>query len=612
MKYTVILLALVILVSSSSAPVQAAEPLTGIYVAVHDFIVTVSPVDEESKNAENSDLYQKADADGEWTNLGACEKITLPNGEVRFVKTVSVATDGTYLYTSRPVVGGQVQRPPEKESPAQATVIVDTLAPLVDLFSPSESAEFTAGDTITLSWRAKDENLPERPVSLSWSRDGGDSWQTMADSVVAEGDMPWTMPETADGPTLFRALAVDKAGNIGTALRNKDIAALPIPEPQKTPEAIVERETPGESDKKEVVYDRNKSWLYYLMAINQMRQNKPKEALQYYWLSVKYDPEFVDAWADIALAYIDLGAYRSAREIVERTRGMAPERIDLMHLMGETYHAEGMTKLSEAKSPDDRIQAKEMIDQAVAWYGMALETASEDWRLAEQAPSYYRLGEICYFVNMDKDGARAYWMKILDLHSPTPNADLIIWAAPEEKASARRNYQRYTYQRVSLEAWQNWARGYILQMDERERKGIADMMPAHRINRTGLTAADAAACGDFAPGRPDGRSLFSLPTQFGTEATVPVSAGTAYGTGRKQRPVTDSYSFYAPKEQTGYSTMVPAKKSPGRNKRSVFSGGPDIPEPAPVDPYAFPLGNRKSAAEWNGGNLYGNKPVENW
>lgn len=610
MKQTVKLLALIILAFSSSAPTQAAEPLTGIYVAVRDFIVTVSPVDEESKNAENSDLYQRSDIDGEWTNLGACEKISLPNGDVRFVKTVSVATDGTYFYTSRPVVSGQVQRAPHTDSPPQATVVVDTLAPIVDLLSPSEAAEITAGDTVNLVWRAKDENLAERPVNLAWSRDGGDSWQIMADNVVSEGDMNWTIPETADGPTLFRALAVDKAGNIGTALRNTDIAALPIPEPQKKPETIVTRDTPSEPEKK-VVYDRNKSWLYYLMAINQMRQNKPKEALQYYWLSVKYDPEFVDAWADIALAYVDLGAYRSAREIVERTRKMDPERIDLMHLMGETYHAEGMTKLTEAKSPGDRMQAKEMIDQAVAWYGMALETASEEWRLAEQAPSYYRLGEICYFVNMDKDGARAYWMKILDLHSPTPNADLIIWASPEEKDSARRNYQRYTYQRVSLETWQNWARGYILQMDEWERRGIADMMPANRINRTGLTAADAAACGDFAPGRPDGRSLFSLPTQFGTEASVPVSTGTAYGTGRKQRPVTDGYSFYAPKEPNGYSTMAPPKKGPGRNKRSVFSGGPDIPEPVPADPYAFPLGNRKSAA-WNESTPYGNKPVENW
>ncbi len=595
----------------------AGELSQGIYVAAHDYVVTVSPVDAESRNAENSDLYQREGVDQQWVNLGKCEKITLPNHDVRFIKTVSVDKDGTYHYTSRPVVGGKVASPPDRTSPDQAVVIVDTLAPIAEITKPEDSVKATAGDSLEIAWTARDENIADHPVDLAWSPDGGQTWISILEGAAAAGDTTWTIPDDASGPAALRVTAIDKAGNRGTALRQVEIAALPTKaveakQEEQTPEIAGETPEPAEettqSEPKKTVeeyceegpsYDKNRSWLYYLMAVNLMRQNNPKDALQYYWLSVKADPEFVDAWADIILAYIDVGTYKTARKIADQTRDLAPGRIDLMHLTGETYHAEGMDLLGRAKTTEERLEAQALIDQAVLWYGIALEKASEEWKLAERAPSYYRLGEICYCVNMDPEGARAYWMKILDLHAPTPNPDLVLWANPKERPLARRNLERQTYMRVSLEAWQNWARGYIMQLDERERQGIVDLMPANRINRYNPTGNAG-----------DGKSIFSLPSQYGSPGPVPASSGSASTAAPRQTRPVEEYSFYAAEERSIEPQKQPPKRWGGK-KRSALSGGPDIPQPQPVDPYSFPMGNR-SPAEWNNAGRYGDKPVDNW
>lgn len=613
-RFFLILLALAAMAAPDRFAVAASgEPLTGIYVASREFVVTVSPVDEESKNADTSDLYQRTNGEAEWTNLGVCEKIVMPHGEVRFVKVVEVENDGLYHYTSRPVVGGAVSSPPDRFSPPQASVVVDTLAPIVTLASPADNADAVAGEPLTVIWEANDENLGPRPVNLFWSADGGQTWFPLAENLSPRGSVDWTVAEELAGPALVKAEAVDLAGNRGDALRSIEVAPLeaaPAPGPAPTEPTVLgptEPTEPQQIDK--IAYDKNRSWLYYLMAVNLMRQNNPKDALQYYWLAVKADPEFIDAWADIALAYIDVGAYRTAREITVQTRELAPDRIDLMHLMGETYHAEAMDLLGRAKTAEQRADAKGLVETAVEWYGRALETAAEDWRLAEQAASYYRLGEICYYVNMDREGARAYWMKILDLHSPTPNPDLVLWTPKPERERARREYQRQIYQRVSLEAWQNWARGYVLQLDERERKGIAGLMPANRINRH--SAAPAPDCGDYKPGRADGRSLFSLPTQFGSPDPVPASVGAAPNAHSAPRQPAAEYRFYALKDRPGGDNPNAAPRPRNRGNRSAFSGGPDIPAPPPADPYSFPLGNRKPA-EWNSPGPYGNSPVDSW
>ncbi len=606
---------------------HAAASELRLFVAVPTFVVSVAPVDEESKGAESSILYQKAEDENSWTELGEGERVVLDNGDIRFTREVKVEHDGLYLYTSRPVVGGQVMSPPEPSSPPQAMVMVDTLAPEAELLTPAEGFEAHWDEPVHLSWSSRDENLAERPVSLSYTIDGGKSWHLIERDLPATGDMDWIAPDGAL-PAMVRLAAADLAGNIGRSLRSIAVATdgpvtppdlPPLAEKARPAQVITERQEPAEPPQDPKLAGPNRSWLYYLMALNYMRQHKPADALQYYWLSVKEDPDFINAWADIGLAYISLGAYQSAREVVERTRDKDPDNIDLMHLMGETYHAEGMALLGSAKNAEDRLQAKGMIDKAVEWYGRALEQAAKDWRLAGQAASFYRLGEICYYVNMDRDGARAYWKKILELHSPTPNLDLVHWAADKDKDKARNRYQRYTHERVALETWQNWARGYIEQMDERERRGILDMMPAQKI--VALPSVQSLAYGGNAlnPGQEDGRSLFSLPGDLGSPSPVAIAEAQAnYETARaanQQRIASQynqplsNYSFYGTRQTVDRRQDV--RGQPRGSSQSAFSGGPDQPPPPNPDPYSFPQRGRPKAG-WTSTGPYGSQPISDW
>lgn len=608
------------------------------------FIVSIAPVDEESRLADSTILWQRAGTTGDWTQLGDCQKHTLPDGGIRWTRTVTVDTDGLYQFTSRPVVGGKVQSPPGPDAAPQARVTVDTLAPAVDILAPAEGARQTAGADLVIEWTATDENLEANPVALAWSADGGQSWTLLQSGLPAAGSLAWTLPPDPL-PVVLRAAAADRAGNVGRALRGLDVKPAEPAEPPTRPAQVIQAPTaqapeqprrpatvtqsvvrpPEPADTEEAFLpdpepepaeraakDRNnRSWLYYLMALNQMRQNKPADALQYYWLSVKEDPDFIEPWADMGLAYTSLGAFKSARDVLTRARGKAPHRADLMHMMGEVDQAEGMRLLAKAGSPEQKMRAKGLIDSAVQWYGRAIRQAEEDWRLSEMAVTFYRLGEICYYVNMDRDGARAYWARILELHSPTPNRDLMDYSPWDNRAREEHRYQRYTHQRVTLDTWQTWARGYIEQLDAFERRGIRDMTNAPG---PGLPPVQPLAWGANAlgPGREDGRSLFSLPAQAGTEQAVPIAPRTPVRQGNTAAPgpaaaPVDDYEFYGTARR--YAPGTDTRDARVYRGESMFSGGPERPAVNP-DPYAMP--QRRPNVGWNAFERYGDRPDNNW
>jgi hypothetical protein len=60
-----------------------------------------------------------------------------------------------------------VERPPEADSPPQAVVIVDTLAPTAEITGPGETFEAAPGEPIPLSWVVSDENLGDTPAALT-------------------------------------------------------------------------------------------------------------------------------------------------------------------------------------------------------------------------------------------------------------------------------------------------------------------------------------------------------------------------------------------------------------------------------------------------------------
>jgi len=216
-----------------------------------------------------------------------------------------------------------------------------------------------------------------------------------------------------------------------------------------------------------------KAWVWYVKAVGLVRSGRPKDALVYYWRAVEADEGLVNAWADMALVYNELGAPQTARETLARARELEPDRADLIHLEAETYHFEGMMKLANANAASARAEARVLLSRAAELYGRALDAGRREWQLAARAPTFFRLGELCYYVNHDPEGARAYWRRILELHSPTPNSDPPLFPLAGERALR----ERQTAMWVELGTWQAWARGLLLQLDAMERAGVVPVRP---------------------------------------------------------------------------------------------------------------------------------------
>lgn len=233
------------------------------------------------------------------------------------------------------------------------------------------------------------------------------------------------------------------------------------------------------------------AYVAYIMAGNLVRQERLKDALRYYRTSVDADPNFDKAWNDMAMVYKQLGAFMKADAAIVRALTIEPRDAQYVHNRGEIYQRAGLAKLQDpASSDEDLAYANELIHFAIRMYGRALEFAQQEGRLAERAGTYFRLGEICYFANQDMAGARQYWNKVLELHTPTPDLDNVMLdrGTPDEHRT-RQIYRKNTELRLNLETWQNWARAYLRQLNDLERgiypgapSGGADPHASHSLS----------------------------------------------------------------------------------------------------------------------------------
>jgi tetratricopeptide (TPR) repeat protein len=141
--------------------------------------------------------------------------------------------DGRYdFYLVLRNAAGSSAAPPEPGSSPTATVVVDTLAPLIQ----AHDAEIErADDALRVSLRATliEENLSETGVHLFY-RDGSEHWVDSGAATVLDGRIVGSLP-TCDAQAVdLRVVVADLAGNVAAA----DVLRVNIPEasPVQPPE----------------------------------------------------------------------------------------------------------------------------------------------------------------------------------------------------------------------------------------------------------------------------------------------------------------------------------------------------------------------------------------
>ncbi len=502
-------------------------------VPSRSFEITVSPADQRSRDAREADLFVTSVPGSGWRREGECVVQRTAEGP-RFKRKVSVPSDGIYYYTSRANPADGPASAPEAEAPPQVRILVDTRPPLVELTAPASGQTLTAGQNARIEWRADDEHLDAAPVTLDYSPDNGQNWVAVAATQPGQGGLDWTVPADGTREILVRATAVDQAGNRASATTGRPLpvaapdkakpaqaeaapaapagpAAPTTPAPPAEPAKPLTPATPNatqpaEANSANAEMDANAAtptfhdptvmtasraaWIAYLMAGNLVRRGALKDALRYYRTAVDCDPNFDEAWNDAGLIYKELGAYDRADECLQKALAIWPDNAAYYHNRGEILQAHGRSLLERNQGDEDLQRGIDTVHEAVRAYGQAIELAQKRGQLAGRAASFFRLGEICYYVNRDPEGARQYWRKVLMLHTPTPDLDTVIHdtGTPQIERTVE-EYQRHTELAIGLETWQRWAPAYLTQLDQLERQGQAGGAPVP----TGMAETPAAA-----------------------------------------------------------------------------------------------------------------------
>lgn len=477
------------------------------------FQVKVKPTNDEEQNAIAADLYVTRFPESGWVYEGAC-RVALEDNDKTFSRTVKIPGDGVYFFTSRGVDAVGKAPEPLKGEAAQVKVIVDTLAPKVQIIAPSKNTLLRAGEIARIEWLATDQNLALMPISLYYATDGA-NWKLITEKLPNTGHFAWEIPATEK--IYLQINAVDSAGNIGKAFSPSEYKIMAKNETQHTtkfissattaPEINIEprplaRENPsdvqanGDSTAKKYLPQDNRTatkypnfdanngeiptrvgnegktaYIAYVMAGNLVRQGRLKDSLRYFRSAVDVDPNFSEAWNDMALVYRELGAFTKADMCIVRALKIAAENPRYLNTRGLIYQAAGLDILRDPASSDESLaRANDLILFAVKTYGQAVDGALRSGTLAERAETYFHLGEICYFANQDPTGARQYWLKILELHSPSPELDEVMLdkGTPHERLT-QSIYEKNTELWVNLQTWQKWAREFLRQLNDLER-----------------------------------------------------------------------------------------------------------------------------------------------
>ncbi len=503
-------------------------------VASRNFTVTVKPADSKSLDAEAADLYITRFPQRGWVLDGEC-RIQVGTGEKLFAKAVSVPSDGVYYFTSRGADAVGKSPAPLRGDTPQVKVIADTTAPEFSLHAPEPGRIFREGEEIRIEWIASDRNLALNPVELEYSTDNGINWRIISRDIPNTGHYFWKIPQA--GNFMLRGRCIDRAGNVTRAEPNESWKVMPklrapvvvneevvvapkIPtapiaavtpeaaplvsevkptvkaQPEKSKSAAVDDYTKHLKDprpaSKHPELDANNgdiprveqkngkaAYIAYIMAGNLVRQGRLKDSLRYYRTAVDIDENFDQAWNDMALVYKQLGAYSKADACIMHALKVKPDSPRYINTRGGIYQASGFEILRDPSSGDESLaRASDLILFSVKTYGQAIDSALKQGRLAECAETYFHLGEICYFANQDPQGARQYWTKVLDLHSPTPDLDNVVLDrdTPQEKLT-RTIYEKNTELWVNLNTWQSWSREYLRQLNRLEQGAAVPKAP---------------------------------------------------------------------------------------------------------------------------------------
>jgi tetratricopeptide (TPR) repeat protein len=124
--------------------------------------------------------------------------------------------DGLYgLYLVLHNANGASADAPKSGTAPQQWVSVDRTAPIVQLLQLIPDVRFDLNRELHIRWVARDENLPNRPVTLHYRREDSKLFWLIAEDLPPSSSYSWTVPEEVKGRVEIKVSATDLGGNTG-------------------------------------------------------------------------------------------------------------------------------------------------------------------------------------------------------------------------------------------------------------------------------------------------------------------------------------------------------------------------------------------------------------
>ena len=178
-------------------------------VASRKFQIGYKLQDLGPSGVDRVELYITQDNGDTWFHYGADDDNQSPF-------QVEVPREGTYGFTLGVRSGsGLASEPPRNGDPPAIVVVVDQTRPALELVSV-EQGRGTDRNKLFISWKCSDDNLTERPISLSCATGAQGPWRPIAGPIENSGSFAWTMGKGAPTRLYVRIEARDQAGNTET------------------------------------------------------------------------------------------------------------------------------------------------------------------------------------------------------------------------------------------------------------------------------------------------------------------------------------------------------------------------------------------------------------
>ena len=377
---------------------------------ISTFNVTYEAEDIGGAGLAEVDLWYTTDGGLSWNLYGKDADLTSP-------MEFHVERGGSYGFflQAKDRVGNSTIAPKPGTRPELVTVI-DNQGPSVELLSMNGGA-FRGGDAQEIRWRAVDDNMADRPITIDYTIDGGVTWLPIAKDEPNDGSYSWTAPKANTNKAFVRVTAVDQLGNTASAtskvpfiidsvapksrvtfdltVSNVPVimtppetpvvapVTMPVKPPVTTPVATPATEpsnvtavpaVPAAPSADEEL-DKVEKWL------SLRDDEKLAQALGVLDSILLKDPQNGRAYALRGWYYLGKKSYNEAKDDLERAASLRPQDGNVYLLLGRVYFTRSRDMSAKGRSPEDKARAVDEATLAVGCLEKALSLAPE---LAEE------------------------------------------------------------------------------------------------------------------------------------------------------------------------------------------------------------------------------------